>query len=76
MNEEKNISIMVDRFAEILTKDNIPYEVIFVDDGSKDNSVISIKRSADLYSNIRGLSFSRNFGKEGCYYGWIKCSGW
>lgn len=72
MNEEKNISVMVDRLSESLYKENILYEVIFVDDGSKDKSVISIKESSAKYPNVKGVSFSRNFGKEAAIMAGLK----
>ena len=43
---------------------NYNYEIIFVDDGSSDNSVDEIKKLADTDENVFYFEFSRNFGKE------------
>ena len=50
--------------SEILKNADIENEIIFVDDGSSDNTYERIKTLADKVSNISGLHFSRNFGKE------------
>lgn len=48
--------------------ENYKYEIIFVDDGSKDNTVKIIKNIKQKDSNIKIISFSRNFGKESAMY--------
>lgn len=47
---------------------NYEYEIIFVDDGSKDNTIKIIKNIKQKDSNIKIISFSRNFGKESAMY--------
>ena len=44
------------------------YEILFIDDGSKDNTLDVIKKLAERDDNVRFLSFSRNFGKEAALY--------
>ena len=44
------------------------FEVIFVNDGSSDNTLDVIKDLADSNSNVKYISFSRNFGKESAIY--------
>ena len=51
---------------------SIPYEMIFVDDGSSDGTWQSIAEQAEQNSQIRGLRFSRNFGKEGAIFAGLK----
>ena len=62
--EEKNIKIFYDEIKRVFKKIKIELEIIFIDDGSSDNTLKVIKRlSKD--SSVNYLSFSRNFGKEG-----------
>ena len=42
----------------------VEYELIFVNDGSKDGSIELIKEFADRYSEVKFIDFSRNFGHQ------------
>ncbi len=61
-NEEKNISNTAKVISGVLENASIPYELIFVNDGSKDNTWEEICKVSGKH--IRGVCFSRNFGKE------------
>lgn len=61
-NEEKNIVPLLDRLVPLLTQ--YDYEVIFVDDGSKDNTSHEIKKAIEKNNHIRYASFYRNFGHQ------------
>lgn len=61
-NEEDNVSAAAEAISVVL-KDEPEYELIFVDDGSKDATWRKITEAA-YDSHVRGLRFSRNFGKE------------
>lgn len=66
-NEEKNISLIYQAICDEWKKslvDKYDFELIFVDDGSTDNSVKEIKKLVKKDSKVRLLEFSRNFGKE------------
>lgn len=63
-NEEASIERAYRTISEILKNEDIENEIIFIDDGSSDNTYKKIKALADVESNITGLHFSRNFGKE------------
>lgn len=47
---------------------NIKWNVIFVNDGSNDNTLEVIKELENSYDNVKYISFSRNFGKESAIY--------
>ncbi|MCL1865990.1 MAG: glycosyltransferase, partial [Oscillospiraceae bacterium] len=61
-NEGENINIAADTITQILSESEIPHEILFCDDGSADNTWSIIKSRSESDSQIRGLTFSRNFG--------------
>ena len=63
-NEEKCIKHAYSAIQDLLNKNNIEGEFIFVDDGSTDNTYKVINELSLEVGNIVGLHFSRNFGKE------------
>ena len=67
-NEEKMIRIAADTISGILDDAQIPFELLFVDDGSKDSTWSEIQASVRRDPRIRGLHFSRNFGKEAAMF--------
>lgn len=67
-NEEQNISLSAKVLSELLNSENISYEIIFIDDGSSDKTYLQICKAAAEYENIKGISFSRNFGKESAIF--------
>ena len=65
-NEEESVKLFLSEIQSILADYN--FEVIFVNDGSSDNTLDVIKDLADSNSNVKYISFSRNFGKESAIY--------
>ena len=63
-NEEQNIAHTARTLSELLRKEQIDYELVFVSDGSKDGTYQEILKAAEQDSRIKGIEFSRNFGKE------------
>lgn len=63
-NEEKNVPLISQEIADVFSLLTYDYEVIFVNDGSRDNSLLEILRLSEKNPKIKGLDFSRNFGKE------------
>ncbi len=61
-NEEKNIDALLKRLVPVTKL--YDYEIIFVDDGSKDTSVEEIKKIASKDKKIKLVSFTRNFGHQ------------
>ena len=67
-NEEKMIGTAADTISGILADADIAYEIIFVDDGSKDGTWDEIVSASSRIQGVRGLHFSRNFGKEAAMF--------
>jgi glycosyltransferase involved in cell wall biosynthesis len=63
-NEEAAIPLFYDEAVKICTPVNEQFEIIFVDDGSRDNTLSILRRLADQDKRVHYISFSRNFGKE------------
>ncbi|MFM9944473.1 MAG: glycosyltransferase family 2 protein [Bacteroidia bacterium] len=63
-NEEKNIPLLFERLKTALEKTGQPFELIYVNDGSKDQSISVIKGLAKNFSYVKYINFSRNFGHQ------------
>ena len=63
-NEEAMIEMTGNVISGIFERENIPYEILFVDDGSTDGTWAGIMNLSEEKEEVRGISFSRNFGKE------------
>lgn len=63
-NEEKNIYKLHERLTDIIQKMQLSYEFVFVNDGSRDNSLNLVKGLASTDPHIRFIDFSRNFGHQ------------
>lgn len=63
-NEEQQIPLTLDVVVPILEQTGLEYEVIMVDDGSKDRTWDVITDACKRHPHLAGLRFSRNFGKE------------
>lgn len=64
LNEEESLPELFSWIEKVMTANNFSYEVIAVDDGSRDNSWKVIKEQSLKNSNIKGIQFQRNFGKS------------
>jgi glycosyltransferase involved in cell wall biosynthesis len=62
-NEEENLSVLIPQIAEVLKPLGKTYEMIFVDDGSKDHSRRLLKEMVLQYPQIRILGFKKNCGE-------------
>ena len=67
-NEEKMIQTAADTVAGILKSENIAYELVFVDDGSRDETWENIVLANKKDPCVTGVHFSRNFGKEAAMF--------
>lgn len=68
-NEEKVIPIYYDEMQKVMKQEeNIEFEIIFVDDGSKDGTLEIMRKLSEQDPKVHYISFSRNFGKEAALY--------
>lgn len=70
-NEEENVPFFYEEFLKndgSLTEKEITWEILYVDDGSKDGTVAEVKKLHAKDERVHLLSFSRNFGKEAAMY--------
>jgi glycosyltransferase involved in cell wall biosynthesis len=63
-NEEKNIAVLHQRLSEVIHKITGEYELIFVNDGSRDNTLALVKDISKQDTHVRYINFSRNFGHQ------------
>ncbi|WP_230533008.1 glycosyltransferase family 2 protein [Microvirga roseola] len=63
-NESANIAPLCERLLPVLNRITSNWEVVFVDDGSRDDTLALIKEVSQKEPRIGAVSFSRNFGKE------------
>ena len=65
-NEQETVKIFYREVSQVLESRTVEYEILFINDGSKDNTLSEL---IELYNEHRGIvkviDFSRNFGKEG-----------
>ena len=70
-NEEETVADFYTEFMknkEFFDKKELDYEIIYIDDGSKDKTVEEIKKLHDMDEKVHMVSFSRNFGKEAAMF--------
>jgi len=67
-NEEDMLPRAAGTLREVLEEAQIEYELVFVDDGSKDRTWEKIREAAKADPHVRGVKFSRNFGKESAIF--------
>ena len=75
-NEEKALPLFYEELTKNISKfpKNVKFEIIFVNDGSKDDTLSVIKDLQKKDSNVHYISFSRNFGKEAAIFAGLENS--
>ena len=63
-NESPNLDYLCDRLVEVLSKLNITYEIILINDGSSDDTLQKALKCKSVYPQIVIIDLARNFGKE------------
>ncbi len=64
LNEEDSLNELCSWIDKVMKKSNFSYEVLLIDDGSKDNSWKIIEEIKKKNKNIKGIKFRRNYGKS------------
>ncbi len=67
-NEEKMLPLFYQEITQFLSKLELEYELILINDGSKDNTWLELKKLTTFDAHIKAINFSRNFGKEAAIF--------
>ena len=72
-NEEETIDKLYKEIIKVTKKiKEVNFELLFIDDGSKDKTLKIVKKLSEKDNKVRYISFSRNFGKEAAMYAGLK----
>lgn len=63
-NEEENIPALYQRLAQVLGEMSVEYELLFVNDGSRDRSLVELRKLAESDPKVKYIDLSRNFGHQ------------
>lgn len=75
-NEEDSLNELFLWIKRVMEENNFSYEVIFINDGSTDNSWNIIEELGSKYPEAKGIKFRRNYGKSAALYcGFKECNG-
>jgi glycosyltransferase involved in cell wall biosynthesis len=76
LNEQESLPELHKWIVKVMTMHNYTYEVIFIDDGSNDNSWEIIEQLSSENTNVKGIRFFRNYGKsQALHAGFAKAQG-
>jgi len=64
LNEEESLNELYDWIARVMQSNRYSYEILFIDDGSTDNSWKVIQELSKKYEQVKGIRFQRNYGKS------------
>ena len=67
-NEQEVLPLFLEKVTEVMKSMGHPYELLFIDDGSKDRTLGLLQEWAEQDEQVKYLTFSRNFGKEAAMY--------
>lgn len=73
-NEEESLRELAKWIEDVMVKEGYAYEIIMLDDGSRDNSWKVVRELAEKNKCIRGISFRRNYGKSAALYEGFKAA--
>jgi len=64
LNEQESLTELRDWIAKVMQSNYFSYEIIFIDDGSTDGSWQTIEKLIEKDTNVKGIRFSKNYGKS------------
>ena len=64
LNEDESLNELHDWIAKVMQSNRYSYEILFIDDGSTDNSWKVIEALSEKNENVKGLRFQKNYGKS------------
>jgi undecaprenyl-phosphate 4-deoxy-4-formamido-L-arabinose transferase len=67
-NEEESLPRLIDRLRPVMEGLKRPYEVVFVDDGSRDRSLELLKKTVDEWSQVKVVELTRNYGQHAAVF--------
>lgn len=73
-NEEESLPLFYQEIKKVMNKMDLNFELIFINDGSKDNTLKLLREYAKENPVVKYISFSRNFGKEAAILAGLKYS--
>ena len=74
LNEEESVQELYDWIVSVMQSNRFSFEVIFIDDGSTDNSWEIISNIAEKDQNVKGIRFLKNFGKSQALHAGFKAA--
>jgi glycosyltransferase involved in cell wall biosynthesis len=76
LNEAESITELHDWIVSVMQSNHFSYEILFIDDGSTDDSWAVIKQLSEKDKNVKGIQFLKNFGKsQALHAGFAKAEG-
>lgn len=76
LNEKESLRELTDSIIDVMKSYNFSYEIIFIDDGSSDNSWNILEELSSKSDTIKGIKFHRNYGKsQALHAGFLKSQG-
>ncbi|MBC2845862.1 glycosyltransferase family 2 protein [Winogradskyella flava] len=76
LNEEDSLKELHDWIVSVMQSNSFSYELLFIDDGSTDNSWNVISKLSETNTNVKGIQFLKNFGKsQALHAGFAKAKG-
>lgn len=76
LNEEQSLTELYNWIAKVMRSNSFSHEIIFIDDGSTDNSWKTIEALAENDQAVKGIKFNRNYGKsQALHAGFLRAKG-
>lgn len=76
LNEEQSLTELYNWIAKVMRSNSFSHEIIFIDDGSTDNSWKTIEALAENDQAVKGIKFNRNYGKsQALHAGFLRAQG-